>query len=81
MEPNEFPARLERMRMHRGWTLRELAAQIQATGGGVMSYSYLSALEKGKSSPSLQTLSRIAGAYGVSVSELLRKEGDDAQSV
>jgi transcriptional regulator with XRE-family HTH domain len=70
--------RLADLRMSYGWTLRDLAGRIEAKDNQRMSYSYLSALEKGKSMPSIGTLDRIAVAYGLTICELLQCGKDDA---
>jgi transcriptional regulator with XRE-family HTH domain len=54
-----------RLRAARGWTLDQLAAQ-----SGV-SRAALSRLENGEVSPSAEVLARLAGAYGLGVSQLV----------
>ena len=43
-----------------------------AKKAGGMSYTFLSNVETGKADPSLSTLTRLASALGVSVSELVK---------
>jgi transcriptional regulator with XRE-family HTH domain len=57
---------LKRLRTHAGLSLRTLAARAG------FSASFLSLLEKGRVSPSIASLERIAGALGVTIVDLLR---------
>ncbi len=57
---------VRRMRSTRGWSQEELAANA-----GV-DRRYMSDLENGKRNPSLDVMSRLAAALGISVSELMR---------
>ena len=57
---------LKRLRTRAGLSLRTLAARAG------FSASFLSLLEKGRVSPSIASLERIAGALGVTIVDLLR---------
>lgn len=57
--------RIQALRQKRGLTSRELAARVQVTSG------LISQIEHGKTSPSLDSLRRIATALGVPVTYLL----------
>ena len=59
---------LRRIRRSRHETL------AQVSEGSGISLSYLSGLERGYKSPSLDTLSRLADYYGVTVRDLLAEE-------
>jgi transcriptional regulator with XRE-family HTH domain len=52
-------------RLHRGWTLDQLAARSSVSKGMVV------AIEKGRTNPSIQVLSRIADSLGTTLSELV----------
>ena len=56
--------RLQLIRRERGFTLRQLAREAD------VSVAYLSKLERGDSSPTIDILTKIAGALETSVSEL-----------
>jgi len=59
--------RLKELRKRRGWSLRVLAHRAGVRPGT------LSALERG-ASPRLDTLVKLADAFGVKVTQLLREE-------
>ena len=63
--------RLRELRRERGLTLRELSEAIEKRTGERLSVSYLSELERKDAVPSVETLARIAGGYGVSLPEIL----------
>lgn len=70
--PSQFGDRLRRWRSDRGVTLRDVS---EASG---ISIAYLSDLERGKlANPTLDTLTALAGALGVSLNELLGLEVDE----
>ena len=50
-----------------------LTQQALAKKANRMSYTFLSNIERGKVDPSLSTLTRLAAALGVTVSELVRE--------
>lgn len=58
---------LRTIRQRQKLTLKALAKKA-----GNMSYTFLSNVETGKADPSLSTLTRLAAALGVSVSELVK---------
>ena len=62
--------RIEELRRRRGLTTGELATRAQVTSG------FISQLEHGKTSPSLETLKRIAAALEVQLTYLLLEEDD-----
>lgn len=57
--------RLRELRTERGLRLKDIAE----TAG--ISVPYLSDLERGRTNPSLETLQTLAGAYGITVHDLL----------
>ena len=61
----DFARRLRAMRRERGWTRYRLAKLSGLTGEGIRR------LEGPASDPKLSTLFKLAGAFGVSVTELL----------
>lgn len=63
-------ARVRALRMERGWTLRELGDRSH------MGRPNIGRVEAGRHVPSLQLLADVAGALGVTLSELL--EGVDS---
>ena len=58
-------ARLQRLRLQRGWTLEELA------GRSGVSRATLSRLERGETSPTAALLNRLCAAHGLSMSRLM----------
>jgi|GEM_PF-2210800 len=67
----ELRERLASLRRERGYSLRELRQRIEDRTGERMAISYLSALERAERAPSIETLSRIAAGYDMSLTELL----------
>jgi transcriptional regulator with XRE-family HTH domain len=63
--------RLRELRKERGLTLRELRDRVEERTGGRLSISYLSELERKEAVPSVETLARVAGGYGISLQDLL----------
>jgi XRE family transcriptional regulator, regulator of sulfur utilization len=63
--------RLRELRKERDLTLRELRDLIEERTGGKLSISYLSELERKEAVPSVETLARVAGGYGISLQDLL----------
>jgi transcriptional regulator with XRE-family HTH domain len=57
--------RLQEVRIERGLTQEELAHRAE------LDYSYLNQIENGKRNPSLEAVSRIAKALGVTVKDLI----------
>jgi len=66
-------ARLRQLRKANGWTLANVAAR---TG---LSVSFLSDIERGRTSPSLDTLEKLAGVYGLPMSQVLRVEEEPSK--
>lgn len=62
----QLGANLREARSRRGWSIAELA------GAAGLSKGFVSQVENDKTSPSLDTLERLAGALGVPMVELLR---------
>lgn len=56
--PETLPQRIRAMRKARQWTLEQLADQ---TG---LSVAYLSDIERGEANPSIETLEKLANAFG-----------------
>jgi transcriptional regulator with XRE-family HTH domain len=67
----ELRERLAQLRQSRNYKLRELREAIEAATGESMALSYLSTLEKENRTPSIDTLTKIAAGYGMSLRELL----------
>lgn len=68
--------RLAELRRERGLTLRELRTRIAEVTDNPPSISYLSELERGQATPSLDSLSRLALAYNLSLQDLLAPVDD-----
>ncbi|HJK89634.1 MAG TPA: helix-turn-helix transcriptional regulator [Polyangiaceae bacterium LLY-WYZ-15_(1-7)] len=68
-------ARIRRLRKERGLTMMQL---VEASGGGV-SQPAISALENGRASPTVATLSAIAEALGLSVADLVANPDQDTR--
>lgn len=62
----ELSKKLKQLRTERGFTMEKLADMAEC------SKAYISQIEKGQVKPSVTLLSRLARAFGVSVSELFR---------
>jgi transcriptional regulator with XRE-family HTH domain len=62
----QFGERIRRLRTKRDWKLVELSVE---TGLGRV---FLSNLENGKHEPKLGTIKKLADAFGVTVSQLLK---------
>jgi transcriptional regulator with XRE-family HTH domain len=58
---------IERLRKERGWQILTLSERTSFNRG------YLGELEKGYSTPTLETLFTLASAFGVRPSEMLRE--------
>src|SRR6476646_792268 len=71
----DLGARIRTLRLARGATLRELAAQAGATE------SFLSQVERGVASPSIASVHRIARALDLSIAQLFAEEGDTGRVV
>lgn len=63
-----FATALKAKREEKGWTHMELAEKIDMSSG------YLSLLENGLRTPSLEVVEQIAKAFAVDPADLLRKE-------
>lgn len=75
VEPEALGRLLRRMRCARGLTLRE----VERTAG--VSATHLSEIERGKSSPTVGTLEKLASALGVEASRLLASDAPDRVKV
>ncbi|HEX9984112.1 MAG TPA: helix-turn-helix transcriptional regulator [Thermoanaerobaculia bacterium] len=62
-----FGALVARLRNERGWSLADLSR------GSGMNASWLSVLERGLNMPSLATILKLAGVFGVEAAELVRQ--------
>jgi transcriptional regulator with XRE-family HTH domain len=62
----QFGARIRKLRQKRDWKLIELS--VEAGLGRV----FLSNLENGKHEPKLGTIKKLANAFGVTISQLMR---------
>lgn len=71
----DLGARIRALRLARGETLRQLAAQAGVTE------SFLSQVERDVASPSIATLRRVAVALGLSIGEILDQVGPHGQLV
>lgn len=65
--------RIAKLREARNWTPYRLSKNSG------LSYSYLTALEEDKHSPSLEVLEKIASAFEIEVSELVKNEVEEAK--
>ncbi len=63
--PTALPDRLKALRAERGWSLEQLAQQCD------VSRSMLSQIERGQANPTLGVAIRIAGAFGLTIGELV----------
>lgn len=64
--------RIATLRHEQGWTLRELREQIEVVTGHRISFSYLSALERGiQHHPSITQVARIAAAFDLTLCQFL----------
>lgn len=68
--------RINQLRKVESWTLSELSLRTE------LSISYLSDIERDRTEPTLKTLVKIAGAFGVKVVEILYavELGEEKQS-
>lgn len=73
--PDDVGTRLRVLRVRRRLTLREVADRAG------LSESFLSRLERGRTSVSIASLQRIAAAVGVEVSDLFGSEGETSHRV
>ena len=60
--------KIKKIRNERGFSLRDLASQVD------LSASFLSQIEQGKASPSIENLKKIANSLDVKVSYLIEDE-------
>ncbi len=67
----ELRERLAELRREEGLTLRQLRDRIEALTKERISISYLSEIERLDTTPSIDTLAKIARAYDISVADLL----------
>jgi transcriptional regulator with XRE-family HTH domain len=68
-------SRITQLRERREWSRYRLAKQSG------LSFSYLTALEENKHSPSLDVLEKIATGFEIHVSELLREDIESVNQV
>ncbi len=59
MAQENFGQMLRRLRSDKGWTLRDMAKQVEAT------FAYLSQIEAGLAKPSQELVVRVADAFGL----------------
>jgi XRE family transcriptional regulator, regulator of sulfur utilization len=62
---NKFPIVVKQLRKARGWSQEELAERAD------LNRSYIGEIERGIATPSLATLSKLAGSFELSPSTLL----------
>lgn len=67
--------KLKKSRNEKGMSLRELAAKVE------LSASFLSQIEQGKTSPSIENLKKIANTLDVRVSYLIEDEEEDLKNI
>lgn len=67
--------KLKKSRNDRGMSLRELARKLE------LSASFLSQIEQGKASPSIENLKKIAHTLDVRVAYLIEDEEDDIRNI
>ncbi|GLK16919.1 helix-turn-helix transcriptional regulator [Herbiconiux flava] len=70
VSPHSFGLAVRQARMARGLTQDELAAASS------LSRTYVSALETGKRNPTLDTQDRVAAAFNMPLSEIIRHAED-----
>jgi transcriptional regulator with XRE-family HTH domain len=63
----QFGRAVRQLRLERGLNLQELA---KAAG---LHWTYLSGIERGRRNPSMRVLVAIAGSFGLSTAELVRR--------
>ena len=64
---DRFGAVVRRLREGRGWSQEHLAGQAD------LNRSYLGEIERGVATPSIHSAAKLAGAFGVSLSELIAR--------
>lgn len=64
-----FGRKLKKLRRCKGMTLKELATQL-----GYDSHSYISELESGRKSPSIEIVVALSRFFGVTTDQLLKDE-------
>ena len=67
--------KLKKSRNDKGMSLRELATKVE------LSASFLSQIEQGKASPSIENLKKIAHTLDVRVAYLIEDEEDDIRNI
>lgn len=67
--------KLKKSRNEKGMSLRELATKVE------LSASFLSQIEQGKASPSIENLKKIANTLDVRVSYLIEDEEDEIKNI
>lgn len=67
--------KLKKSRNEKGMSLRELAMKVE------LSASFLSQIEQGKASPSIENLKKIANTLDVRVSYLIEDEDDEIKNI
>ena len=67
--------KLKKTRNDKGMSLRELATKVE------LSASFLSQIEQGKASPSIENLKKIAHTLDVRISYLIEDEEDDIRNI
>lgn len=67
--------KLKKSRNEKGMSLRELATRVE------LSASFLSQIEQGKASPSIENLKKIANTLDVRVSYLIEDEDDEIRNI
>lgn len=61
-----FGEKLRALRVRRGMTLKELAGEL-----GMSAHGYVSEIERGKKTPTVELVLKVADLFGVSTDELL----------
>lgn len=70
-----FAGNLRALRVARGWSQAELARRMSEGRTETVHVPYLSDLEHGKKTPSLETIARLSEVFGVSPASLISESG------
>lgn len=75
-----MPVEFRHLPKHLGRTVRNLRlqaglSQIQLAEKADLNFNYIGSIERGEKLASLETIARLAGAFGLTGAELLRRAG------
>lgn len=66
-----FASNLRKLRQQRGWSQAELARRLSEGRDEVVHVPYISDLERGKKTPTFETMARLSEVLGVEPSDLI----------